>query len=212
MSVSIGFISFTISVLKSILPVGTGTSGGNMPDGNMPTGNLPGETPLLPYADVAVDENQLAEILAQATSKLLEKTDSNLESVITSLPPIAKTENKSNELTKLLDDSISAATKDIKKLEQTPVEEYEDVLVTEYFLKDYYGQQDYIKFKQKIDIVESKERIDSETDLKQKFQQDLLDKQRLNLQRDELEKINLKAIRDFQQKIISDKLKDNKKD
>jgi len=208
MSVSIGFISFTISVLKSILPVSTGTSGGNMPDGN-----LPGEVPLSPYAEnFPVDENQLAEIIAQATSKLLEKTELNSEIVSASLPPIGTPENKTDELTKLLSDSISATTKEIKKLEQTPVEEYEDVLITEYFLKDYYGQQDYIKFKRKIDVVEFKERIDSETDLKQKFQQDLLERQRMNVQKDEFEKINLKAIRDFQERMISDKLKDNKKD
>ena len=199
MSVSIGFISYTISVLKSILPVVDETS-----DINPLTGNLPGEISLTQNT-----ENQLAEIIIQATNKLLEKSDSNLDTDSASLPLIVTSDNK-DELTKTLKNSAAAAVSEIKKLDRTPIEEYEDVLVTEYFLKQYYGQQDYIQFKQKVNFVEFKEHIDKETDLKQKFQEDLLERQRLDVQRDEFEKINLKAIRDFQEKIISDKLKDNK--
>lgn len=203
MSVSLGFISYTISVLKSILPVDSESSAGNLPD----------EIPLMTGANTfPAQENQLNEIIAQATNKLLEKSDSGLDIVSAGLPPLATTENKADELTKTLNDSVAAAASEIKKLDQKPVEEYEDVLVTEYYLKYYYGQEDHIKFKQKVDTIEFKERTENETDIKQKFQKELLERERLDLQKGELEKINLKAIRDFQQRIISDKLKDSKKD
>ena len=208
MSVSLGFISYTISVLKSILPVDTGTSGGNLSGGN-----LPGELPLTSNTEnqlTSNTENQLVEIITQATNKLLEKSDSNFDDINAVLSPILVPENKDDELTKTLKNSANVATAEIKKLDQKPIEEYEDVLVTEYFLKHYYGQEDYTKFKQKIEKIEFKEQSNKDFD-KEKIQKELLEREKFDFQKAEFEKINLKAIRDFQERINSDRLKENKK-
>ena len=192
---SIGFISYTVSVIKTALEPAPEQQQ-ELTENNL----MNDAAPVAGLELVKPDEMRYAEIVNQTTNKAIQDlinkeipaaaaATENMSSQTVSVPvneeksinadakPSApKDENTviaQNNL--IVENSKTIADKIIKK---EPIVEYEDVLITDYYLRHYYGEEDYIDLRQRLSSVDKDLESDNDSKLRQKYKESLLkDKQ-----------------------------------
>lgn len=206
---SIGFISYTISVVKAVLEANPEiVEAANNEAINSSSPNSSGD----PIANL--DESQYAEIVSQTTNKVVQQL---LESESQAVKEIISDQISAMIIDEKAADLQSAAVSNsetvetapalpiIKKPEiaepktakKEPIIEYEDVVITDYYLRYYYGSEDYTNLRQKLNWVDKDLKSDNEVNLKQKYQENLLrDKQEV-LKWDEIRADMLKKARNY---------------
>lgn len=206
---SLGFISYTISVVKAVLEANPEI----VEAANNETINSSTNSSGNPIANL--DESQYAEIVNQTTNKVVEQLlQSESEAVkeiisdqvsaliidekaAADLQKTADTKLESLETPQTLPVVTTPTIADSKAIKKEPVVEYEDVVVTDYYLRYYYGGDDYMNFSRKLNWVDTDLKSDNETNLKQKFQEDLLREKQNTLKWDEIRADMLRKVKNY---------------
>lgn len=174
--------------------------------------NLSGD-PANPSANL--DESQYAEIVNQTTNKVVEQLlQSESEAVkeiisdqisaliidekaTADLQKTAASKLESLETPPILPVVTEPQIAEPKNVKKTPVIEYEDIVVTDYYLRYYYGGDDYMYQSRKLNWVDTDLKSDNDTNLKQKFQEDLLRDKQQTLKWNEIRADMLKKVKNY---------------
>jgi hypothetical protein len=209
---SLGFISYTISVVKAVLEANPELVEAAHNEAINSSPNSGGETGN-PIADL--DESQYAEIVNQTTTKvvqqLLESESQAVKEIISDqvsamiidekaaadLQNAAIPKPESLDVTKNIPVFSNKEIATPKTTKKEPVIEYEDIVVTDYYLRYYFGGEDYNNLQQKLNWVDTDLKSGNDVKLKQKYQENLVrDKQDL-LRWEEVRADMLKKVKNY---------------
>lgn len=208
---SIGFISYTISVVKAALEANPELEAASN-DAINTVANSGGEI-ANPVANL--QESQFAEIVNQTTNKvveqLLEKESQAVkevisdqisamiieEKVIAELQNAGLSSSESIAVTQNIPVLNDAKIVEPKMIKKEPVVEYEDVVITDYYLRYYFGGDDYRNLNQKLNWVDSDLKSEKDFNVKQKYQENLLRDKQDALKWDEIRADMLKKAKNY---------------
>lgn len=209
---SLGFISYTMSVVKAVLEANpeiveaannetVNSSANSSGDLGNPVTNL--------------DDSQYAEIVNQTTNKVVEQllqseSEAVKEIISDQVSALIIDEKASADLQKTAVSKFESLetppdlpvvttpkVDEPKTIKKATVTEYEDIVVTDYYLRYYYGGDDYMNFSQKLNWVDTNLKSDNETNLKQKFQEDMLREKQHTLKWDEIRADMLRKVKNY---------------
>lgn len=208
---SLGFISYTISVVKAVLEANPELVEAANNEAINSSPNSSGETGN-PIANL--DESQYAEIVNQTTTRVVQQlleTESQavkeiisdqVSAMIIDEKAAADLQNATVSKPEKLDvtQSVPIINKEIaapKTTRKEPVIEYEDIVITDYYSRYYFGGEDYNNLQQKLNWVDTDLKSDNDSKLKQKYQETLVrDKQDL-LRWEEVRADMLKKVKNY---------------